>query len=102
MHPTVRLLGEYMLGYVDAVRRAPIPAREKRECYRHLAALVLDRATSKVTRREMLSKADRLAAGTIARRSRCVTPWRVGRSPRGEIAWGRGPTLEGSPGRPGS
>ena len=49
-HPTVRLLGEYMLGYVDAVRRAPIPAREKRECYRHVAAWSLDRATSKVTK----------------------------------------------------
>jgi glycosyltransferase involved in cell wall biosynthesis len=62
-HPTVRLVGEYLLGYVDAIRRAPIPASEKRECYRHLARWSLDRTTSKVLPREMTSTADHLAAG---------------------------------------
>ncbi|PRX45617.1 glycosyl transferase family 2 [Prauserella shujinwangii] len=36
-HPTARLLGEYVLGFVDAVRRAPLTPAERRECYRHLA-----------------------------------------------------------------
>ncbi len=35
-HPTVRLLGEYVLGYANAIRRAPISAHEKRECYQSL------------------------------------------------------------------
>ena len=35
-HPTVRLLGEYVLGYATAIRRAPISSLEKRECFRYL------------------------------------------------------------------
>jgi glycosyltransferase involved in cell wall biosynthesis len=43
-HSTVRLLGEYMLGYVRAVRQAPLPVTEKAACYRHLMAWMGDRA----------------------------------------------------------
>jgi glycosyltransferase involved in cell wall biosynthesis len=63
LHPTARLVGEYFLGYVNAIRQGPIPAAEKRACYRHLAQWVSDRATSKVRSREMISTVDRLAAG---------------------------------------
>jgi glycosyltransferase involved in cell wall biosynthesis len=63
MHPTARLVGEYLLGYVGAIRRGPISAGEKHECYRDLARWVLDRAASKVMSREMVSRADQLAAG---------------------------------------
>ena len=36
-HPAVRLYGEYVWGYISAIRRAPLSAAERRECYRHLA-----------------------------------------------------------------
>jgi hypothetical protein len=62
-HPTIRLAAEYMLGYVDAIRRAPISTAEKRACGRHLARWSLDRATSGVVERKMVSRSDRLAAG---------------------------------------
>jgi glycosyltransferase involved in cell wall biosynthesis len=62
-HPTARLVAEYMLGYVNAIRRAPISPSEKRECYRHLVRWSLDRATSSVVTRDMISKSDRLADG---------------------------------------
>jgi glycosyltransferase involved in cell wall biosynthesis len=39
-HPTVRLLGEYPLGYLAAIRRAPLSAAEKRECYCDVARWV--------------------------------------------------------------
>jgi glycosyltransferase involved in cell wall biosynthesis len=36
-HPAVRLYGEYIWGYVSAIRRAPLSATDRRECYRYLA-----------------------------------------------------------------
>lgn len=36
-HPAVRLYGEYIWGYLSAIRRAPLSGAERRECYRHLA-----------------------------------------------------------------
>ena len=36
-HPAVRLYGEYILGYLTAIRRAPMSSADRRECYRHLA-----------------------------------------------------------------
>jgi glycosyltransferase involved in cell wall biosynthesis len=35
-NPTVRLLAEYPLAYVEAIRRAPLSASERRECYQDL------------------------------------------------------------------
>jgi glycosyltransferase involved in cell wall biosynthesis len=32
-HPAVRLYGEYILGYVRAIRQAPLSPSEQRECY---------------------------------------------------------------------
>ena len=62
LHPTVRLVGEYLLGYVRAIHGAPISASDKRECYRYLAQWALDRTTSKVVPREEVPIVDRLAA----------------------------------------
>lgn len=35
-HPAVRLYGEYVWGYIAAIRRAPLSSADKRECYRYL------------------------------------------------------------------
>jgi glycosyltransferase involved in cell wall biosynthesis len=43
-HPGIRLYAEYLWGYVSAVRRAPLPRAEKRECYGHLARWLASRA----------------------------------------------------------
>lgn len=36
-NPAVRLYGEYVWGYVNAIRHAPLSFAEKQECYLHLA-----------------------------------------------------------------
>ncbi len=43
-HPTVRLLGEYVWGYVTAIRRARLSAADRRQCYRYLANWLASRA----------------------------------------------------------
>jgi glycosyltransferase involved in cell wall biosynthesis len=43
-HPAVRLYAEYIWGYVEAIRRAPLSPEERRECYRHLNRWVASRA----------------------------------------------------------
>jgi glycosyltransferase involved in cell wall biosynthesis len=43
-NPTVRLLGEYVGGFVGAIRRAPLSSADRRECYGHLARWLADRA----------------------------------------------------------
>jgi hypothetical protein len=43
-HPAARLYAEYIWGYISAIRRAPLPAAERRECYRHLAQWLTSRA----------------------------------------------------------
>lgn len=43
-HPTVRLLGEYVFGFVGAIRRAPLTPAQRRECYRHLMSWLSSRA----------------------------------------------------------
>jgi glycosyltransferase involved in cell wall biosynthesis len=37
LNPTPRLLAEFVLGYVSAIRRAPLSPAERSECYRYLA-----------------------------------------------------------------
>ncbi|QNP68150.1 glycosyltransferase family 2 protein [Streptomyces roseirectus] len=44
LHPTPRLLAEYVWGFVSAIRRAPLSAADRRACYRHLAAWMSSRA----------------------------------------------------------
>ncbi len=36
-HPAIRLYGEYLWAYVTAIRKAPLLATEKMECYAHFA-----------------------------------------------------------------
>lgn len=43
-HPAVRLVGEYLWGYVSAVRRAPLSAADRRACYQILARWTASRA----------------------------------------------------------
>jgi hypothetical protein len=44
LHPTPRLLAEYVWGFVSAIRRAPLSPADRRACYRHLAAWAASRA----------------------------------------------------------
>lgn len=43
LHPTPRLLAEYVWGFVSAVKRAPLSAADRRACYRHLASWATSR-----------------------------------------------------------
>ena len=50
-HPTVRLISEYVGGFVGGIRRAPLSSADRRECYGHLARWLADRAVRRSTRR---------------------------------------------------
>ena len=43
-HPAVRLYGEYVWGYISAIRHAPLSSAERRECYRYLTQWFASRA----------------------------------------------------------
>jgi glycosyltransferase involved in cell wall biosynthesis len=43
-HPVARLYAEYMWAYVAMIRRAPLSAQDRQECYRYLAQWVTSRA----------------------------------------------------------
>ncbi|QNP66604.1 glycosyltransferase family 2 protein [Streptomyces genisteinicus] len=43
LHPTPRLLAEYVWGFASAIRRAPLSPADRRECRRHLAAWMTSR-----------------------------------------------------------
>ena len=43
-NPVVRLYGEYIWGYMSAVRRSPLSPADRRECYRYLAQWMTSRA----------------------------------------------------------
>jgi len=43
-NPIGRLYAEYIWGYVGAIRRASLPASERRACYGHLASYLASRA----------------------------------------------------------
>ena len=43
-HPAARLLAEYVLGYIGVIRRAPLSAADRQECYRHLARWLAGRS----------------------------------------------------------
>jgi glycosyltransferase involved in cell wall biosynthesis len=51
-HPTVRLLAEYVWAFADAIRRAPLSASDKRQCYRLLAGYLVDRSLPRSLRRK--------------------------------------------------
>jgi len=52
-HPTVRLVTEYLWGYVAAIHRAPLSPADRRACYRELLHWILDRAISGVVPRRL-------------------------------------------------
>jgi glycosyltransferase involved in cell wall biosynthesis len=54
LHPTARLVAEYLWAYAGAIQRAPLSPADRRECYRDLTQWMLDRVTSKVVRRHMV------------------------------------------------
>ncbi|MFF4607557.1 glycosyltransferase family 2 protein [Streptomyces sp. NPDC001339] len=43
LHPTPRLLAEYVAGFVSAIRRAPLSAADRCACYGHLASWMTSR-----------------------------------------------------------
>lgn len=49
-HPTVRLLAEYVIGFVHAVRHAPLSSTQRRRCYGQLALWFASRAVQLRTR----------------------------------------------------
>jgi glycosyltransferase involved in cell wall biosynthesis len=49
-HPAARLYGEYVWAYVRAIRRAPLSAADKRECYHYLGQWLASRARQGGTR----------------------------------------------------
>ncbi|HEY4571362.1 MAG TPA: glycosyltransferase [Kribbella sp.] len=50
-NPTVRLIGEYVNGFVGGIRRAPLSSADRRECYGHLARWMASRAVRRSTGR---------------------------------------------------
>jgi len=44
MHPTARLITEYVSGFVGGIRRAPLSSADRRECYGHLTRWMASRA----------------------------------------------------------
>ncbi|MFF3641363.1 glycosyltransferase family 2 protein [Streptomyces sp. NPDC002564] len=44
LHPTPRLLAEYVLGFASAIQRAPLSAADRRACHRHLLTWLTSRA----------------------------------------------------------
>ena len=56
-HPTVRLLGEYVLGYVRAIQHAPIKPEQRAACYRDLTIWIL-RHLNPMHRRQLLDSPD--------------------------------------------
>jgi glycosyltransferase involved in cell wall biosynthesis len=49
-NPAVRLYAEYVWAFVSAIRRAPLPPAEKRECYHYLAQWLTTRASVRTGR----------------------------------------------------
>jgi glycosyltransferase involved in cell wall biosynthesis len=50
-NPTIRLLTEYVWGFVAAIRRAPLTASERRRCHRYLAQWMASRMVPGSSRR---------------------------------------------------
>jgi glycosyltransferase involved in cell wall biosynthesis len=64
-HPTARLLAEYVLGFVAAIRRAPITSRDRRHCCRHLGRWLASRALPGPTQRSPEIPRERLDPPTF-------------------------------------
>jgi len=49
-NPVVRLYGEYIWGYIAAIRNAPLSPADRKECYRYLARWLASRVLPVVGR----------------------------------------------------
>jgi glycosyltransferase involved in cell wall biosynthesis len=68
-HPVLRLYAEYVWGYIEAIRRAPLAASERAECYRLLARWAGGRAVpvgARTVSRTGLLTPERSSADTTA------------------------------------
>lgn len=72
-HPTARLFGEYIWGYVAVIRRAPLSPADRLECYRYLGQWIANRAANRAkftghgrTENQPLSGADHHAVSVHA------------------------------------
>jgi hypothetical protein len=66
-HPLVRLMGEYVLGFVSAVRRAPLSARDRRRCMKEIALWLASHANPRHQRQALESpETDVLAEGAAS------------------------------------
>jgi glycosyltransferase involved in cell wall biosynthesis len=79
-HPLVRLFGEYLLGYVAAIRRAPISSADRWRCLGVLAVWVA-RHANPMHRRQLLKSPDPAfkAVGTASLAARVMQKLPVGR-----------------------
>ncbi|HEU4948719.1 MAG TPA: glycosyltransferase family 2 protein [Kribbella sp.] len=50
-NPAVRLLAEYIWGFISAIRRAPLSSSDRRKCYQYLALWMASRALPGSSRR---------------------------------------------------
>jgi hypothetical protein len=50
-NPVVRLVGEYVWGFVSAIRRAPLSSSDRRRCYLRLALWMASRVLPGTSRR---------------------------------------------------
>jgi hypothetical protein len=64
-NPIVRLYGEYIWGYVAAIRNAPLSPADRKECHRYLAQWLASRALP-VVGRSLSGGALRSAQATAA------------------------------------
>jgi glycosyltransferase involved in cell wall biosynthesis len=54
-HPMVRLVAEYIVGYVRAINRVPMPADDRRRCYAYLTSWIADRTVRVLSRRALVA-----------------------------------------------
>jgi glycosyltransferase involved in cell wall biosynthesis len=70
-HPMVRLLGEYILGFISAIQRAPLSARDRWRCHKELVVWILSHVNP-LYRRHFLESPDpavaAIGAGSMATR----------------------------------
>jgi glycosyltransferase involved in cell wall biosynthesis len=79
-HPLVRLFGEYLLGYVAAIRRAPISSVDRWRCFQVFAVWVA-RHANPLRRRQLLQSPDPAfkAIGTASLAARLIEKLPIGR-----------------------
>ena len=67
-NPTVRLYGEYLYAYLDAIRRAPLSDADRRQCYRILVQWITHRGQARRVAEQTIAddvalRVDTLVAG---------------------------------------